>query len=204
MRSEDTQLESELIRRFRDGDEAAFRVLLKKCRPVLEARVDRFLSGAIKRRVSVADILQEAQIIAFNRRGDLEDRGAGTFRKWLLGIVELKARQCVQHHADVAMRSVDQEITRGYRPDTAAHVGKGLSPSQVAMGTELEGLTRQAMEALSDDYKQVLHLTCKERLTLDEISVLMSRSTEAVRKLQARAILKFTEVFNRLRGEENE
>jgi RNA polymerase sigma-70 factor (ECF subfamily) len=198
---ENSQTESELIRRFKCGDEEALRILFSGCQKELEVRIERLLARPLKRRISVADVLQEARIIAFERRADLEDRGPGSFRKWLLGIVEMKARRAVQRHADASMRSVDREVTRGLRPDTAACAGKAPSPSQAAIRSEMEDLAVRAIEELPGDYREVLRLTCIEHLGLGEAAERMGRSSEAVRKLQGRAVLKFTEIFNRLGGE---
>jgi RNA polymerase sigma-70 factor (ECF subfamily) len=195
------QTESALIRRFKDGNEDALRALFEGCQNDLEARIDRLMSKALKRRISVADVMQEARIIAFDRRADLENRGPGSFRNWLLGIVEMKARRAVQRHADASMRSLGREITKDLRPDTTACAGKVTSPSQAAIFSEMEDLVLQAIEALRDDYREVLRLTCIDHLSLDEAAKRMGRSSEAVRKLQGRAVLKFTEIFNRMRGE---
>jgi RNA polymerase sigma-70 factor (ECF subfamily) len=200
---DDRQDESELIGRFKEGDDGALRALFDRCQGDLQDRVERLMSKALQRRVSVADILQEARIIAFERRADLEDRGPGSFRNWLLGIVEMKARRAVQRHANASMRSVEREITRGCRPDTAAHVGQVPSPSQAAIGSEMEELAARAMEALPDDYREVLRLTSVEHLSLEGAAERMGRSSEAVRKLQGRAVLKFTEIFNRMKGEKD-
>jgi RNA polymerase sigma-70 factor (ECF subfamily) len=201
MATEDRQTERELILGFKTGDENALRTLFERYQNDLQARVERLMSRALQRRVSVADVLQEARITAFERRTDFEDRGAGSFRNWLLGIVEMKARRMVRRHTEASMRSIDREVTRDYRPDTDACAGNEPSPSQAAVGSEMEDLAYQAIEALPDNYREVFRLTCIEHLSLDEAAERMGRSSEAVRKLQGRAILKFTEIFNRMRGE---
>lgn len=203
MALEDRPAESELIRRFKAGNEEALRILFDTCQAELQARVERVMSRALQRRVSVADVLQEARIIAFERREDLENRGPGSFRKWLVGIAVNKARRAAQRHAQVPMRSLGREITRGCRPDTAACAGKAPSPSQAAICSELEQFAVDALRALPLDYRKVLRMASVERLGLDEIAERMGRSREAVRRLQERALLKFTEIFNGMRGEED-
>ena len=61
-------------------------------------------------------------------------------------------------------------------------------------------LARQAMERLSHDYNEVLYLTLFEHLSHEEIAERMGRSRDAVRKLHGRALIAFTEMFDRLRG----
>lgn len=204
MTSDQGQTESELISRFKEGEEDALRTLFTRCQDVMEVYVDRLMSKAIQRRVSVADVLQDARIIAFERREDLEDRGPGSFRNWFLGIAVKKAHRAVQRHAQVPMRSVDMEVTRGSRPATAAFAGKAASPSQAAIGSEMEDMAIQAMSMLSIDHREVLQLTCIDRLTLAEAAKHMGRSNDAVRKLQERALLKFTKIYNRMQGGEDD
>lgn len=195
--------ESELIRRFKNGDEEAFRLLIDRCESILRMSVDRRLSQALKRRLSVADVLQEARLTAFKLRHEFENRGDGSFRKWLIAIVEREALRVIKRHAGASMRSVDQEISRCFRKDTAGYPGNDPSPSQVAIGAELSDLAMEAMATLSDDYQEVLHLTCVEQLCLDEAAERMGRSREAVRKLQGRALLRFTGIFERMRGDDH-
>jgi len=201
--SEPLQSEGTLIRRFRDGDEEAFRILFDSCANALRARIEHWMPKALKRRLSVADVLQEVMIIAFEQRTDLEDRGAGSFRKWLLGITDLKARQAFYKHTAQAKRSIDREISRKYRAETAGYAGKITSPSQAAICSELKDLAKKAMNSLPEDYREVLHLTQSEHLTLREAAERMGRSREAMKKLYGRALREFTDVFNRMRGGEN-
>jgi RNA polymerase sigma-70 factor (subfamily 1) len=200
MTAESKSTEDELIRRFREGDEKAFRILCDGCVDTLRARADRWLSKAVKRRLSVADVVQESMISAFEQRADLEDRGPGSFRKWLLGIVDMKARRAIERHVSTEMRTTEREITRSLRSDTRWYRGNEASPSQDAIGAELEDLTKRAMAKLSEDYREVLILTRTERLTLREVAQRMGRSREAVKKLYGRALREFSETLNRMRG----
>ena len=61
-----------LIRRFRDGDEEAFRTLFDAQAGLLQARIHPRMAVALKRKVSVQDVLQEARIVAFERRQRFE------------------------------------------------------------------------------------------------------------------------------------
>lgn len=204
MTSRDSSDEHELIRRFQEGDEEAFRKLFERCEEHIQNRIEPLMSKALQRRLSVADVIQEARFIAFQQRETFEDRGPGSFRNWLLGIVELRARHLYRQHAGVAMRSIDQEVTKKFRPDTEKYPGKTPTPSQAAIGSELEDLARRAMADLSEEYREVLTLTRTENLSYEEAAERMGRSPGAVRKLRTRALLKFTEIFNRMRGEDHE
>ena len=200
MTTESQPTESELIRRFQAGDEEAFRLLFEPCTNALQARAEIRLAKALRRRLSVADVLQEARITAFNCRHKLEDRGPDSFRNWLLGIVDMEANLGIQRHAGAAKRSVEREVSRSYRLDTVNYPGSGPSPSQDAVGAEAVDLARQAMATLSEDHRHIMKLVRVEGLGLREAAARMGRSHEAVKKLYGRALRAFTGAFDKLGG----
>jgi len=154
----------------------------------------------LRRRLSAADVVQEAHIVALQRALDFEDRGAGSFRNWLLKIVEHKVRQAVRDHLAAGKRSMDREVTRGARRETGAFAGRQPSPSEAAIGSELAELAGRAMAALPEDYRDVLRLTRDEQLGLAEVGERMGRSYAATKKLYARALSRFASEFSRLQG----
>jgi RNA polymerase sigma-70 factor (ECF subfamily) len=190
-----------LIARVRDGDEGAFRDLFSRYLRVLTRFAERRLPGRMRRRVSVADVLQEAQLVAYERIADFESRGDASFRNWLMRIVEHKVMAAVRNHAQAARRAQGREVPRGGRTATGHLPGRGPTPSQVAIGRESAELARRALESLPAPYREVLSLARGERLTLREVGARMGRSPEAVRKLLDRALFRLEAEFGRLRGE---
>jgi DNA-directed RNA polymerase specialized sigma24 family protein len=69
--------EADLVALYRAGDEDAFQQLFEPYAPLLRRRAARGLAPAILRKVSMADLVQETRIVAFERRADFEDRGPG-------------------------------------------------------------------------------------------------------------------------------
>ncbi len=197
----DGQDDQDLLERFRLGDERAFRVLTERHRGVLEARIRDALPRGLRRRVDAQDVLQEALLVAFRRREEFENRGEPAFRHWLLAIVELKAREHVRHHRQTAKRSTRREVTRSGRRDTGLFPAAQASPSQVAIGLETGRLAREALTELSEDYREVLRLTREQRMSLRDAADCMGRTHEATKKLYGRALARFWEAFNRLRGD---
>jgi RNA polymerase sigma-70 factor (ECF subfamily) len=192
--------EAGLIRRFREGDEEAFRTLLGRSQSALEARIRHCLPGRLRRRIDVSDVLQDACVVALRRRDDLEPRGEHAFRNWLLGIVELRTREVVRYHERTAKRSTRREVTEADRPATDQVPSPQPSPSQVAIRGELEALVHEAMAMLPEDYREVLRLAREERLGLREAAVRMQRSHAATKKLYGRAVCRFRETLRALRG----
>jgi RNA polymerase sigma-70 factor (ECF subfamily) len=190
-----------LLERIRAGDEDAFRALFERHLPELSARIDRWLPARVRRKVSVSDVLQEAQIVAFRRLPEFVDRGREDgVRRWLLRVARLKVRAAVQRYATTAKRAVGREVTRGDRAATAEFAGREPTPSQMAVASETEDMARRALAALPEDYRAVLHLTMEAQLPPREVAALMGRSPEAVRKLYGRAVTRFTAEFERRRG----
>jgi len=191
--------EEALVHRARDGDEQAFRALFDEHSGLLQARIHRDLPSKLRRRVSVADVLQETRIVA-HRRLAAFDPERGPFRNWLLGIADNNVRSATRRNAGPARKAGRVEITRGARPDTANVPGAGPSPSEVAMSAELREQLREAVKSLPEDYREVLRLTREEGLRFDEAAERMGRSRAAVKKLVSRALCRLRREMRRLEG----
>ncbi len=184
-----------LMERFVRGDEEAFRLLVGECAPVLRARARRRMPKKVLRRVSLADIVQEAQIVAFQRCAQFRPGGPASFRNWMLGIVDRKAMEAIERHMEVQKRAVAREVTRGQRPDTAHHVGRQPSPSEHAIAAETAERVQRALATLPPHYQRVLRLAREDGLSLGEVAERTGRSREAVKKVYGRALCKFKEAF---------
>jgi RNA polymerase sigma-70 factor (ECF subfamily) len=186
-----------LLGRVRKGDPEAFQVLFDHHLAVLRARVLRLLPARMRRRVSVADVLQEARLAAFRGSGGFKPRVNGTIRGWLLKITENEALTALRRHDGAARRSAGREISHGGRPDTAAFAGAGPSPSEAAASAEVRDAVRAALDEIPEDYSKVLELVRLEGLTMAEAAFRMGRSREAVKKLYGRALGRLSEVLRR-------
>ncbi len=193
--------EADLLRRLAAGDEGAFRTLYGRYESTLRRFAEQRLPQGLRRRLSVADVLQEAHLAAYESRQRFEDQGPQSFRNWLLKIVELEVRDAIRHHAGTQRRAKGREVTRTSRPDTHAFAGDQASPSQVAVGHEMSDLARRALGTLSEPDREVLRLVREEHLTLAEVGRRTGRSREAAKKTYGRAMARFTKEFERLWGE---
>jgi RNA polymerase sigma-70 factor (ECF subfamily) len=192
----DDAAEAVLVERARRGDSEALGILLDRCAGLLRARVRAFVSPALRRKLSVADVLQEANLVAVRRLAHFEHRGAGSFARWMARIVENKARAMVRDHLGTAKRAALREVSRGARVDTGQFRARAASPSQMAIAAELEEAVREALADLPEDYRKVLRLLQQEHLTFAQASVRMQRSLPAVRKLYGRALARLAEALD--------
>lgn len=177
-----------LIERFRGGDEAALRQLFDRHEPLVRRRIDAGIPADLKRKFSVEDVLQETWITAYRRFSDFESRGEGAFGAWIAQIAAFKLKEEIRRFRGTARRGSRREITRGARPDTMLIEGGSPSPSQQAMGRELELRLTAAITSLPEDYREALRLVQTQRLSLADAAERMGRSREAMKKLYSRAV----------------
>ncbi len=186
----------DLVRRLRGGDEDALRILLKDHEPQMLARIRRQLHPGLQSKIDPEDVLQEVYLVVTRRAPSFIGRNDGAFTLWLTRIVDFKVREAMREYLDVSRRDVRRERARGARPNTSRFAGASPTPSQVAMGAELADRARRALEHLSDDYRCVLRLVQVEGTNLQEVSRVMGRSYEAVKKLYGRAITRFRDLLS--------
>jgi RNA polymerase sigma-70 factor (ECF subfamily) len=185
--------DADLVERAAAGDEAAFERLVLRHTQAVQRFAERRLPDRLRRRVSVADVVQEARLAAHESLEQFEDRGDGAFRTWLLAIVEHKVRDAIRRHEVSARRSLGRETPRGARADTRHFVGRQATPSQVAIGAETAERAKEVLRRLPSEYREILTLTRTEGLDLRQAAERMGRSYESTRKLVSRALTRFHE-----------
>jgi RNA polymerase sigma-70 factor (ECF subfamily) len=168
------------------GDEEALRALLERHRGPLQAVLLRRIPPALRRKISVADVLQEVYAGAWTSLSGFQDRGLGSFRAWLLKITEFKAKNVIRN-----LLRDRRDVRREAQVETAAvrehHGAREASPSSVAIAKELERRLAALVSSLKPDYRQVLALVLVEGLSMAEAGERMGRSANATQKLYQRA-----------------
>jgi RNA polymerase sigma-70 factor (ECF subfamily) len=185
--------DEELVRRVRAGDEVAARLLFERHLPALRAKARARLPSALRGKVAESDVIQEAWLAAYLALGRFEDRGDGSFGRWLRGIVENKVHEESHHHLDAAKR--DARRAARLHTDEARSIPSPSqpSPSEVAMAGESAADLRRLIESLSADHAAVLRLVYLDGLTLVQAGERMGRSADSVRKAYGRALTRLAE-----------
>jgi RNA polymerase sigma-70 factor (ECF subfamily) len=180
--------DEELVRRVREGDEAAAAALFDRHVRGLRAKVRRRLPAALRGRVAESDVVQEAYIGAFVSLAEFEDQGDGSFAKWLQRILRHKLLDEVRRHGRVGKRDARREERLG----TGAPVADTGQPSPTAevAAAERTAALAAAIDELPSDQATVLRWIHQEGLTLVEAGARMGRSADAVRKLYGRALVR--------------
>jgi RNA polymerase sigma-70 factor (ECF subfamily) len=182
-----------LVRLVKAGDEGAARLLFERHLPALRAKAQARLPDALRGKVGASDVVQDAWLAAFLDLGDFEDRGDGSFGKWLRTILERRVADEIRRHVEASARDVRREVRM---PTTAMGVGMAASqasPSAEVVAEERAAALRDEVARLDDDHREVIRLVHDEGLTLVEAGRRMGRSADAVRKLYGRALVRLGE-----------
>ena len=177
-----------LIERARGGDDAAFEDLCARYESAIKARIRPWIGGALRRKVSVLDVLQDVYIEAHRGLPAFDPRGPGAFGAWIIKIAELKAKEAVRRFSGTMKRDATREVSRDARAATGNVPGCGPSPSEVAMGEEKREEIIAAMAGLPPDYRRVIELLQLGRLPLETVASMLGRTPQATRRLYSRAL----------------
>jgi RNA polymerase sigma-70 factor, ECF subfamily len=178
----------DLVERFRSGDAAAFRELYEKCQARLAVLVHYRLGASLRPLIDTDDILQETFAAAARDIGGFEYRTPGSFFRWLASI----ATHAIE---DAGRRAAARRRDGGQRVPlrSASHPGgidpaDSLTPSRILFGHERVRDLMRRLDALPEQYREVILLAKVEGLSTAEISAQVGQSREAVALLLHRAL----------------
>jgi len=173
------------------GSKEALGRMLDACRGYLLLIAGQELDPALRAKGGASDLVQETILEAFRDfahfRGDSGQELFGWLRRLLLNNVANFARR----YRETAKRLASAEVPLpvGDSSDLAKTLtGVDSTPSAHAMAHEQARAVEQALERLSDEYRQVILLRYQGELPFEEIGRLMNRSANAAEKLWLRAI----------------
>ncbi|MGB0911626.1 MAG: RNA polymerase sigma factor [Nitrospirales bacterium] len=152
--------DQDLITLTGKGDEEAFQVLYHR----YEKRIFQYLISMLGSPTLTEETMVEVMVAAW--------KGAGTFRgtskasTWLFGIAHHKAIDAIRKESTQRQRSVSLD-------DAAETVDRSDGPEEKAQQKGLAKLTNLAMQDLSSDHREILHLAFFEELSYQDISALL-------------------------------
>lgn len=172
------------------GDVAAMTALLQECAPEVERSLS--IGREWQSVLEPADVMQVTYIEAFLRIGQFDASRADAFAPWLRRIAENNLRDAIrglqaQKRPQPAARVA---LTAGADSQDVLLAELGVTtttPSRHATREERSSRLKAALDALPDDYGQVVRLYDLECLPIAEVAERMGRSAGAVHMLRARA-----------------
>jgi len=173
---------------------------LERFGQMLEANMDglrAFLraraSAGLRAKLDQSDLVQSVCREALDGAPEFEFRDEPSFRSWLY---TLALRKLVEKNRRITADKRDirreQPIDAGTGDDTGPIVALAsmVTPSVVAMGHESVRQLEAALDALSDEQREVLVLSRMVGLTHAQIAAQTGRTEEACRQTLRRALLK--------------
>jgi RNA polymerase sigma-70 factor (ECF subfamily) len=177
------------LREARDGSRSALGRALEAARVYLLLVANRALDDKLKAKVGASDLVQDTFVEAqrdFDRfRGETRD----DFHAWLVGILANRLANNVRRYRQTQGRDVDREI-----PPEAVEAAlsrlrdETATPGADAVFREEQHRVQAALEQMPEELRSLLIERTWQGLSFAEIGHRRAISSEAARKLWARAV----------------
>lgn len=177
------------LQRAKQGDREAIDALLSDHLGGLRAFVRLKCGRVLRQRESCSDLVQTVFRSVLEGLGEADCEDERSFRSWLYTVAYRRIVNRVEFHT-AQMRDADREVEwhdeRGHAGLLSAY-GDLSTPSRHAAVREEVARLEEAMDRLSDEYREVIIEACLLRRSRAEIAEATGRSEVAVRKLLSRA-----------------
>ncbi|MFO0762227.1 MAG: RNA polymerase sigma factor [Byssovorax sp.] len=160
------------VERAKQGDSAALEELLESVAPAIL----RFGRSMCKNESDADDVLQDTLLAVATHLGEFEGRSSLT--SWIFSLTRSACTRRRRGRKNQPHQSDD---------DLVEHPDLGPTPETAAADQELRGALGRALDALPDDYREVLLLRDVEGLTAPEAAETLGISTDALKSRLHRA-----------------
>jgi RNA polymerase sigma-70 factor (ECF subfamily) len=196
---------SDLIRRCREGDQAARDLLFARYRHYLWLLAQAQIGGKLRARCDPSDLVQQTLLEAFRDFAGFNGAHEAELLAWLRQILAHnlfnEARHQGAQRRDAARQISLDELQAGL-DHSSMTLGRCLaasapSPSQTAGQREAAVQLADTLARLPEDYQTVLLLRVFEGLPAEEVAERMGRTAGAIRMLQLRALTALREMMGK-------
>ncbi|SFS17896.1 RNA polymerase, sigma subunit, SigW [Granulicella pectinivorans] len=149
-----------------------------------QTRLYRIAFSHMKNEEDAKDVAQESLLKGFIKLHTFQRRSR--FSTWLIGITINEARNRLRRSSSFPMQSLDHSLLDGSTV-TRNVSDAGETPAQSLERQELRRTLLRAMEALSEDYRQVFVLRVMQELTTFETAKTLKISIALVKTRLHRA-----------------
>lgn len=177
----------------RQGDESARNQLFEACRSFVAVMARVHLHRRLQAKVDPSDLVQQSMLEAHRGLPAFQGQTPQEWLGWLKQIVQNNAIDADKHYREAGRRDLRKE--RRFDINDSAESGRAWSPvdpspspSQMYSSAEKELRLAAAIEALPDDYRQVILLRNIERLSFEQVAEKMNRTRGACQMLWMRAV----------------
>jgi RNA polymerase sigma-70 factor (ECF subfamily) len=175
----------------KQGSREAIGEVLEACRLYLLLVANQHLAPQLRGKDGVSDLVQETFLEAHRDFGQFQGNSEEELLGWLRGILLHNVADLGRRYSDTEMRQIAREVALAdFAPGALQEglVAPTETPSAQAIAREQDAEMQRALEQLPEQYRQVILLHHRERLTFEEVGRRLGRSAEAARKLWVRAV----------------
>lgn len=169
--------ERDLRERIRAGDESAFDAVFRSHYPHLV----RMAESVVRERALAEEIAQDVMLELWRRRESLVVEQ--TFRAYLIRSTRNRALNHIRHQRIVAREAAFAALDPRSSP----------SAEEEVLGVELERAVRDAIDGLSENCREVFHLSRESGLKYAEIATALEISIKTVEKRMGQALSELRE-----------
>ncbi len=185
-----------LVRNAQGGDGEALNQLLARYQDRLRRIVRIKLGTHLRGQFDSMDIVQNTNLVAFQKIGDLELQSTAGLIHWLSRIAINQIRDA-NDYVHAQKRDPRREIRLNDREESTASSDHGYqlpdkarTPAERAAGQELEGIVDDAVAGLREDYRDVILLRDYYGGSWSYVTEQLGRDTvDGTRRLYERACL---------------
>lgn len=187
-----------LIRQANAGDREAYDQLFAQAAERLRLYLKVRLGTVLREKEDTCDLLQETYLAAHKAFGKFEDRGQGSFVRWLCQIAENCIRARADYHG-ADKRRPKAELERASQVLDRITAGT-LGPVSRAARAEGRSKLAAAMAELPRDERQAMLMRHFEGLQIDAIAQALGTSETSTRRLLGRATVRLGSVLQSAGG----
>jgi len=187
----------------RGGSIAAQGEILELCRKYLLLVANRELENNLRAKGGASDLVQDTLLEAHRDFARFEGTTRAEVLAWLRRILLNNLSNFRRRYAQAENRRVTREVpldgSGGFGELKRSLALDTASPESRAAAGELSEALDRALEALPNDYQEVILLRHGQGLGFADLGQLMDRSDEAARKLYVRAVERLRQELKRFR-----
>jgi RNA polymerase sigma-70 factor (ECF subfamily) len=176
----------------RAGSLTALGEALEACRAYLLLIAQQEIDPELRAKGGASDLVQETFLEAQRDFAHFQGTTQQELLAWLRRLLLNNLANFVRHHRQTAKRRLGREVALQANDSSSGLAGVLTadlpSPSDEAVAQEETEAVQQAVLRLPDDYRQVILLRYQQDRSFEEIGRIMSRSTNAARRLWLRAL----------------
>lgn len=167
--------------------------LLEEFRPRLERMLELRLDQRLRRRVEVADVLQEAYLDVARRLEEYRATRSMPFFLWVRFLVGQKLLEVHRRHLDTDRRDRNREVSPQFPAASSASMALALldpapSPSEVVARAEEHGRLQEALDRLDENDREVLVLRYFEQLSNEEAAQVLGLTPSGAKQRHLQAM----------------